>query len=415
LILKPTLQGQFSTDHILGAQVARANAVVIEEALTEKTRLERHGSIERARLDAEAERQQLSIHEEIETERAERTKNISMVRAAEESAARVAQEQRREEAERAKLLADRSLEEEQLENERLIVLLREQMQKAVELEKILREEALALAEQERQTHISEAEIIKYLSVNCHIHQNVSAGELNQSQPVVDFLAPASAQTAPLGKPTQSAFNHPAAGGKACFAGDGAFLDHRLTAFSFVFDMHNVASLLHKLMDVGKIITFIGTEMLFGLRAFDDNRDNEIIRRPLVVLIGSRQHHDQGSTALVHQDVDLAAPFAPIGWILPGLLTTQGGRTAFTVNRLPCPLDFPFLGVELDHDLHNLVEDTQLLPSLEAFMQRAAAHPKPVFVDRLPLASGPQHIPDPVQYGPVIRSGSSYFTFLGRLR
>jgi uncharacterized membrane protein YqiK len=168
LILRPTLQGQFSTDDILGAQVARANAVVIEEALTEKTRLERHGSLERARLDADAERQQLSIQEEIETERAERIKNITTVRAAEEAAARIAQEQRREEAERATILADRSLQEEKLENERLIALLREQMQKAVELEKILRDEALALAEQERQTHISEAEIIKLNAMRSQI-------------------------------------------------------------------------------------------------------------------------------------------------------------------------------------------------------------------------------------------------------
>jgi uncharacterized membrane protein YqiK len=160
LILRPTLQGQFSTDDILGAQVARANAAVIEQALTEKTRLERTGSLDRARLDAEAERQQLSIQEEIDVERAQRVRNIATVRAQEEAAARVAQEQRREEAERAKILADRALEEERLENERLIVVLREQMQRALELEKILREEAVALAEQERETHIVEATVKK---------------------------------------------------------------------------------------------------------------------------------------------------------------------------------------------------------------------------------------------------------------
>jgi hypothetical protein len=98
-----------------------------------------------------------------------------------------------------------------------------------------------------------------------------------------------------------------------------------------------------------------------------------------------------------------------------LFSAQWSRTALTVNRLPFPLDLAFLGIELDHDLHDLVEDTQLLPGLESFMQRAAAHPKPVFMDRLPLASSPQHIPDPVQYSPVIRSRSSDFTFLGRLR
>ena len=168
LSLRPTLQGQFSTDDMLGAQVARANAVVIEEALTEKTRLERHGALERARLDADAERQQFSIQEEIETERAERARNIATVRAAEDAAARVAQEQRREEAERATILADRALEEEKLENERLIVLLREQIQKAVELEKILREEAVALAEQERETHIIEADIAKLKATRAQI-------------------------------------------------------------------------------------------------------------------------------------------------------------------------------------------------------------------------------------------------------
>jgi uncharacterized membrane protein YqiK len=160
LILRPTLQGQFSTDDILGAQVARANAVVIEEALTEKTRLERMGAIQRARLDADAERQQLSIQEEIDIERAQRERNVVIVRAEEDAAAKIAREQRREEAERAKLLADRALEEEQLENQRLIVLLQEQMQKAIELEKILREEAIALAEQEREKHVLEATIEK---------------------------------------------------------------------------------------------------------------------------------------------------------------------------------------------------------------------------------------------------------------
>jgi uncharacterized membrane protein YqiK len=115
LILRPTLQGQFSTDDILGAQVARANAAVIEEALTEKSRLERHGAVERARLDAEAEREQLEIQETVDRERAERAKNIAIVRAAEESAAKVTQEEKREEAERARLLADRALEEEVVE------------------------------------------------------------------------------------------------------------------------------------------------------------------------------------------------------------------------------------------------------------------------------------------------------------
>jgi uncharacterized membrane protein YqiK len=156
LTLKPTLQGRFSTDDILGAQVARANAAVIELALTEKNKLEKMAAVDRARQDAEAEREQLAIEEGVERERAERAKNIALVRAAEEAAARVGQEEKREEGERAHILAERALREAALENERLEALLREQLQQAVELERVMREQALALADEERQKRVAEA-------------------------------------------------------------------------------------------------------------------------------------------------------------------------------------------------------------------------------------------------------------------
>jgi hypothetical protein len=242
---------------------------------------------------------------------------------------------------------------------------------------------------------------------------VSASELDQSQPVIDLLAPANAQTAPFGEPAQSAFDHPTPGWETGFTGDRTFFDQWLTAFSLVFDMHDIARVLDKLTDIDKIIAFISTEMLFSFRAFDDNRDNQIIRRPLVMFIGTRQDDSQGCTALIHQNMDLAAPFTSIGRVLPGLFTTQRGGTAFTVNRLPSPLDFPSLGVELGHDPHDLVEDTQLLPGLEALMQRAAAHPKLVFVHGLPLTPGPQDIPDAVQHGSIIGAWSPWPTLLRR--
>ncbi len=156
LTLRPTLLDSISTNDILGAQVARASAAVIEDALTAKNRLERQGALERARQDAEAEREQLGIEEEIEKERAERLKNVAMARSIEETAARVTQEQKRQEAESARILADRALQEEMLENERTESLLREQLEQDVAKEKVLREEAIALADEERQKHVAEA-------------------------------------------------------------------------------------------------------------------------------------------------------------------------------------------------------------------------------------------------------------------
>ena len=168
LTLRPTLLENITTNDILGAQVARASAAVIEDALTAKNRLERQGALERARQDAEAEREQLGIEEEIEKERAERIKNITVVRSAEEAEAKVTHEQKRQEAERARILADRSLQEELLENERAESLLREQLEQAIAKEKVAREEAVALAEEERQKRVAKATVEKLTAIKKQI-------------------------------------------------------------------------------------------------------------------------------------------------------------------------------------------------------------------------------------------------------
>jgi hypothetical protein len=114
---------------------------------------------------------------------------------------------------------------------------------------------------------------------------VSASELNKRQPIVDFLAPTNTQTEALGKPTQSAFDDPPTSRKTRFTGNRTLLKLGFAAFALVSDMHNVACLFHKLMNINKIIAFISTGMLFGVRAFDNDRDNEIILCRLLSLSG----------------------------------------------------------------------------------------------------------------------------------
>lgn len=162
ITLRPKTQGEFSTDDVLGAQVARTNAAIIEKALSEKNQLEKQGTLERSRQDADVERERMAIEEAIEKERAERLKTITVVRATEETEAQVQQEVKREEAERARILAERALIEERIRNERLELLLREQTEKELRLEKLQVERDLAIADEERQIQISEA-IIRKLS------------------------------------------------------------------------------------------------------------------------------------------------------------------------------------------------------------------------------------------------------------
>lgn len=104
---------------------------------------------------------------------------------------------------------------------------------------------------------------------------------------------------------------------------------------------------------------------------------------------------QRRTSLVGQQVDLTALLAVIRWVAACLLAAQGGWTAFAVKRLPFPLDLAFLGVELDHDLHDPLENTVLWPGLKAFVQHTAGDTKPILVHRFPLTPRPQHIPNAI--------------------
>jgi uncharacterized membrane protein YqiK len=180
ITLRPKTQGEFSTDDVLGAQVARTNAAIIEKAMSEKNQLEKQGAVERSRQDAEAERQRMVIEEQLEKERAERIKSIAIIRANEETEAQVKQEAKREEAERAHILAERALTEERIRNERLEAVLREQADKDLRLEKLQVERDLAIAEEERQIQIAEAVIRKLAAESQRIEADLAREQVLQS-------------------------------------------------------------------------------------------------------------------------------------------------------------------------------------------------------------------------------------------
>ncbi len=52
------------------------------------------------------------------------------------------------------------------------------------------------------------------------------------------------------------------------------------------DVRLVMLLFDKLVDIFRVITFVGTEVLLGIRSLDHNLDHEIMRRPFVMLVGS---------------------------------------------------------------------------------------------------------------------------------
>ena len=72
-----------------------------------------------------------------------------------------------------------------------------------------------------------------------------------------------------------------------------------------------------------------------------------------------------------------------------------------VHRLPPPADPTTLGgVVLGHPPHQLLEEAPPPPLLETFVNDTGGDPEVVFVERLPLASRPEHVPDGVGDRPV---------------
>ena len=244
---------------------------------------------------------------------------------------------------------------------------------------------------------------------------MGAGELDQSTPVFDLLTPAGTKASAFGQPAEGALNHPTAGRGTNFTWDGAFLDKGLTPFALVLDVNDIASLLNKVMNIWKIIASVCAQMLMGSGARDNNRDNQVIRRPFVMAVSTSHQDRQGRTPPVYQHMDFAASFAPIHRAFACLSPAQRCWTRFAINRLPLPFDMTLTSIKLHHLSHDRGEQPAALPLLKAVMQGAAAHPKPVFMNRFPLAARPQHIPDTIQHSPVISPLAPWLPILIDLR
>jgi hypothetical protein len=178
------------------------------------------------------------------------------------------------------------------------------------------------------------------------------------------------------------------------------------------DMRDILLLLNHFVDIVVIIALVSAQMLFdsfGIRTFDDNREDKIVRRPHIVCIGRADMNRQWRTALVNQDMDFASTLASIGWIPARFFASKRRWTRFAIDRLPGPSDTALVSIELHHFSQDGFKDTQLSPGLEALMQGTAAHAEPIPVDSLPLATCPHNVPDTIQDRSIISPRSPWLT------
>jgi hypothetical protein len=245
---------------------------------------------------------------------------------------------------------------------------------------------------------------KYLSVNYHIHQDVSTGKLDEAKPIVSLLTPANPEATTFGEPTESALHNPTTGGELGFARDGASFNHGFTALTPVLDMDDVVFSFDKLMNVGVIVAFVHANMLFNLtpiRSRNDHGNDQFIRQPFVMDIRSGNVNGQRRSPLVNQQVQFAPALAAVDWAFSGRFSAKRCWAAFAIQRLKQPSNILSSRIETRHQRHQLEKQSAALPVLKPLMQHAATHAKPIPMHCFPLAACPQHIPNPIHDRPVI--------------
>ena len=169
------------------------------------------------------------------------------------------------------------------------------------------------------------------------------------------------------------------------------------------------------MNIRVVITTIRTQMLFTGRAWHNDRKDQIIRRPLVVLVRGGDLHRQRRALRIDEDVDFAPPFGPICWILACVCPSQWRGTRLTVDRLPLPGNAPFASIETHQCREELLPDALRLPCLETLVQDTTGDSEPVAMHGFPLTACPQNVPDAIHHGAIVGSWSPRPPLFGGLR
>ncbi|MCL4872165.1 MAG: hypothetical protein KJ063_24665 [Anaerolineae bacterium] len=155
--LRAAKQGTFGTDDVFGAQVARANAQVIQQALRERNDIERRTEIEIKQRDTEAAKLRLDLDRDLALAAAAQEREVRTLQATEKAHAdqKVFEEIQRSEL--ARVAKERAVALTELEKEQQLAIQNERKQQEVMAAEVIRRQAIELAEQQRQIAVVQAE------------------------------------------------------------------------------------------------------------------------------------------------------------------------------------------------------------------------------------------------------------------
>jgi uncharacterized membrane protein YqiK len=150
LTLRAARQGSFGTDDVFGAQVARANAQVISQALRERNDIERKAEVEIKQRDTEAATSRLELERQLALVTATQDREIRTIKATEKALAERNEYEENQKSEMARVAKERAVALAEIERDQQLAIQNERKQQEVMSTEVARRQAVELAEQQRQ-------------------------------------------------------------------------------------------------------------------------------------------------------------------------------------------------------------------------------------------------------------------------
>ena len=150
LTLRAARQGSFGTDDVFGAQVARANAQVIQQALRERNEIERTAEIEIKTRDTEASKQRLELDRQLALASVTQEREVRSIQAAEQAMAAQKEFEEKQKEELARISKERAVALSELERDQELGIQNERKAQEVASTEVIRQQTIELAEQQRQ-------------------------------------------------------------------------------------------------------------------------------------------------------------------------------------------------------------------------------------------------------------------------
>jgi uncharacterized membrane protein YqiK len=150
LTLKAARQGSFGTDDVFGAQVARANAEVIQTAQRERNDIERRTEVEIKQRDTNTAKEKLTLEQDLAFAAATQDREVRTRQAVEKSTADRAIYEQEQSAEQARIAKERAVKLSEIEMEQTILVQDERKQQEYQTAEIVRNQAVQVADQSKQ-------------------------------------------------------------------------------------------------------------------------------------------------------------------------------------------------------------------------------------------------------------------------